>query len=45
MDLAFSRFPMVVAMGFDELLFSLERHDGSLTRALHTARSESVHRL
>lgn len=37
--------PMVVAMGFDELLFSLERHDGSLTRALHTARSESVHRL
>lgn len=35
--------PMVVAMGFDELLFSLERHDGSLTGALRTARNESVH--
>jgi hypothetical protein len=41
----FQTTPMVVAMGFDELLFSLERHDGSLTRALYAARNESVHRL
>jgi hypothetical protein len=30
-------------MGFDELLFSLERHDGSLVKVLRTARNEAVH--
>jgi hypothetical protein len=37
--------PGVVAMGLDELLSSLDRYDGSLTRVLYTARSESVHGL
>jgi hypothetical protein len=36
---------MVVAMAFDELLLRLERHDGSLSRALRTARNEAVHGL